>query len=257
MPERNAYQDGVPNWVDLPTPDAEASKAFYGALFGWEFTEEPTDRGVPYVMGRKAGRAVAGMMQKAPDDPTPTFWTNYVAVDDVDVTAAKVSAAGGTVVLEPMDVMESGRMALVADPTGAFLGLWQAGNHIGAELVNEPGAITWNELTTPDVPAAAAFFAEVLGWRAETQAMATGDYTVFLVGDRAIAGAMPPPMEGIPASWTVYFAVEDCDAAVAAAQGLGAALVVPAIDAEPGRFALVADPQGAMFWVMQLAQPGD
>lgn len=258
MPTRTSYQPGTPSWIDLSTPDPEASKAFYGGLFGWEFTAEPTDQGEPYHMAHKKGAAVAGMMRQMPEQAAqgmPPMWASYVSVDDVDATVAKVEPAGGAVLMPPMDVMDSGRMALVADPTGGVIGLWQPKNHIGAGLVNEHGSLTWNELTTPDIPAAAAFYEAVLGWTAETADMGGMAYTTFLLHGDGVAGGMNPPMEGMPTFWGVYFAVDDCDGIVGQATAAGATVLAEPMDIPIGRMAALMDPQGAAFSVIQLADP--
>lgn len=138
-------------------------------------------------------------------------------------------------------------MAVLADPTGAVIGLWQPKEHIGAEVVNEPGALTWNELLTPDVDKAAAFYNTLFGWTAKTEQMGPMTYTELQLDGQSIAGAMPPPMDGIPPHWGIYFAVADTDATVADAKARGATVMAEPMDIPPGRMAVLADPQGAMF----------
>jgi predicted enzyme related to lactoylglutathione lyase len=145
--------------------------------------------------------------------------------------------------------MDAGRMSVVADPTGAPIALWQAKNNIGASVVNEPGAFTWNELQTPDPEAAAAFFGKLVGWKAQYDEGL--DYTVFLVGDSPVGGAMKPAMPGIPPSWLVYFEVADTDDTVAKAKSGGGTVLAEPMDIPPGRFAVLADPQGAVFGVIK------
>jgi predicted enzyme related to lactoylglutathione lyase len=260
MPVRTEYAPGTPSWTDLATPDLDASRRFYGALFGWEFGEEATgDPDNPYVMARQGGKDVAGMMRLSPEMQAggmPPVWSTYVTVVDVDASTATVKELGGAVLTDPMDVMEAGRMAVVADPTGAVLCLWQARGSIGAELVNEPVSLTWNELMTPDVESAKAFYAGLFGWRGETMQMGGEGppYTVWMLGEGGVGGAMTPPMEGMPAYWGVYFAVADCDATVAQAQELGANLLNGPMDVpEVGRMAALMDPQGAAFSVIKNA----
>ena len=181
----------------------------------------------------------------------PPHWNSYISVDDIEATTAKVAGAGGTVIAPPFDVIDAGRMAVIQDPTGAIFELWQAKNHIGASLVNEPGTFTWSELITPDVPKAAAFYKTVLGWDSET----VGEempYTEFKLDGNSIAGGMNPPMPGIPPLWGIYFAVADTDATVAKAKSLGGSVIAEPMDIEPGRFAVLADPQGAMFNVIKM-----
>lgn len=256
MPERTSYAHGIPSWIDLSTPDTDGARAFYGGLFGWTFEEEPAGDQGTYVMCRKGAKAVAGMMRQDPQQAAqgvPPMWNSYVTVDDVEATVGKVASAGGQVVAPPFDVMTSGRMAVVQDPTGAFLSLWEARDHIGAELVNEHGALTWNELTTADVDAAARFYEAVLGWKANY--IEEMDYTGFQVDGDDVAGAMKPQVEGIPPHWAVYLAVDDCDATLARAGELGGEVFLEPMDVPPGRFGGIRDPQGAHFFVLRLAQP--
>jgi predicted enzyme related to lactoylglutathione lyase len=199
------------------------------------------------------GRPVAGLGPQV--SPGPPFWTTYVTVDDVDATTEAVTGAGGQVIMEPLDVLDAGRMAVFADPAGAAFSVWQAMAHVGAGIVNEPGTLSWNELMTTDVEGAKAFYQAVFGWSAVTH---EGEmpYTEFKVNDRSIAGMMAkPPMvpDEVPPHWSVYFAVEDTDATVAKVAELGGQLVMPARDIDPGRFAVVSDPAGATFNVIALA----
>jgi predicted enzyme related to lactoylglutathione lyase len=264
MPERTGYAHGVPSWVDLGTSDVEGAKAFYGAIFGWEAEDVPTDQGVPYTMLSKNGKVVAGLGPIPPDQAAagmPPMWNSYVNVDSVDATVAKVTEAGGTVMMPAMDVMDSGRMAFIADPTGAAIGLWQAGTHTGAQLVNEHGTLFWNELMTDDTAAAGAFYTSVFGWRAEVSQMPDGPYTSFWaegnVEGHAAAGMMGKP-EGaeFPNYWGVYFAVDDVEATLGAVKDSGGQVLMPPMDVpEVGRFAVVQDPQGASFTVMTPVNP--
>ena len=260
MPTRDHYEHGVPNWVDLMTPDTERSRAFYAGLFGWEYTENPTgEDSPPYVMALKEGKPVAGMMQRSEADAAagmPPMWSTYIAVDDIDATFAKVAPAGGQEMMPPMQVMEAGKMALLADPTGAVVGLWERGEHIGAELVNEHGAVTWNELQTPDPDAASAFYAEVLGWGTESMDMGpAGTYTVYTVGENGIGGAMKPPQPGVPPHWSVVFATDDADATAATAQELGGTVHAEPFDMPIGRLTVIADIHGSIFQAIKLDQP--
>lgn len=253
------YSAGVPSWIDLATPDTEAARAFYGALFGWTFDEQPADdNGATYVIANNAGRAASGLMKLSDEmaaSGMPPAWSTYMTVADLDAAAGRVEAAGGAVMQPPMDVMEAGRMAVCADPAGAVFCLWEAKEHIGAEVVNEHGSLTWNELMTPDPAAIVPFYGEVLGWRAETAPMPNGDYTLFHVeggNPQGVAGCMAPPMEGMPSFWGVYFAVDDCDGTVATAKQNGAGVLADPMDLPgTGRMAALTDPQGAAFSVLQ------
>lgn len=260
MPERTNYAPGTPSWIDLATPDVPASKRFYGALFGWDFEEGSDDPNNPYVMALRDGKSVAGMMPLSEEMAAggmPPCWSSYVTVADIDAAAARVTELGGAVMQAPFDVMTAGRMAVCADPTGAVFCLWQAKDHIGAELVNEHGTLTWNEVTTADVAKATEFYVELFGWGAETTDMGPMQYTSFMLGDRPVAGGMSPPVEGIPAYWGVYFNVDDTDALVEQAKGLGASVLAEPIDIPPGRMATLTDPQGAMFSVLTWTDPTD
>ena len=258
MPNVDAYVHGTPSWTDLATPDPEASKAFYGELFGWGYEDNPTDQpGRDYVMANKGDRAAAGMMQLTEEMAAggmPPVWTTYISVDDIEATVAKVAPAGGQVLQPPMDVMEAGRMSVISDPTGAVVCLWEKKEHPGAGVVNEHGAMSWNELLSPDVPQAAAFFDEVLGWTSNTMPMPSGDYTVFFTpggNENGIAGGMTPPMP-MPSAWMVYFMVDDARATAARAAELGAqVLMEPTPVPGVGTLAAFLDPQGAAFSIMQ------
>jgi predicted enzyme related to lactoylglutathione lyase len=258
MTTMTRYPHGVPSWLDLATPDPAASKAFYAELFGWDYTDDPTDRpGVVYTMARKDGRTVAGMMLLSEEMAAagmPPVWSTYVTVTDLEAIAARVEPAGGRLLQPPMEVMDSGRMAVLSDPAGAVISMWEAKNHIGAEVVNEHGALTWNELITPDPAAVTGFYGEVFGWTSETAPMPSGDYTVFHVegGDpQGIAGAMALPEPGMPAFWGVYFHVDDATATAARAAELGATTLMEATAMEGvGTMAALTDPQGAAFSIM-------
>ncbi len=254
MPKRSSYQPGTPSWVDLASPDLAASASFYSSLFGWEVKDQGPESG-HYNMMELGGNAVAGAATIMMEGQPPA-WTTYISVEDADASIDKVKAAGGTVFVEPMDVLDVGRMAVFADPTGAAAAVWQPRRHIGAGLVNEAGALAWNELTTRDPAAAKIFYGEVFGWEGETGEMGDMEYTMWKLGGNEIGGMLTTPAEVPPevaAFWLPYFAVADCDATVATATGLGAALVNGPIDIPAGRFAVVGDPTGAMFGVIALA----
>jgi len=250
--EIDKYEHGVPSWVDLGTADLAAAGAFYSALFGWNVQQGPPESG-GYSIADLRGRPVAGLGPQM--NPGPPVWATYVNVDDADATVAKVAPAGGTVIMPPMDVMDVGRMAVFADPQGAVISVWQAKQHAGAGIVNEPGTLTWNELITTDTDAAAAFYAAVFGWGAVTHGEGAGAYTEFQVAGRSIAGMMaktPEMPAEMPSFWGVYFAVADTDATVKRVAELGGSIMMPPRDIEPGRFAIAVDPTGAMFSVIAI-----
>jgi uncharacterized protein len=259
MSERTSYVAGTPCWVDLGAPDLDVAAEFYGGLFGWEAPERENSAEVGgYRRASKNGADVAGMMPLMQEGQPPA-WTTYVSVEDADATAAAVKEAGGSVIAEPMDVMDLGRMAIFADPTGAVFGVWQPGTFAGAALVNEPGALAWNELNTRDPEAAKAFYGAVFGWGFEDHDMGEmGTYTEWKLGDAPIGGMMDmgntqmPPE--VPAHWLVYFAVESTDAAVETVKASGGNVAFGPIDIPAGRFAVVTDPFGAAFAVIQMPE---
>lgn len=204
------------------------------------------------------GKPVAGMMPP-PIPGIPSNWTTYVCVADADEAAAKVQAAGGQVLQPPMDVFEFGRLAVFSDPVGAVFAIWQPRSHLGSGLANEPGAFTWNELMTTDVEASKTFYSTVFGWEASDESMPGFVYTQFEVAGRPVAGMMPRPPEvpaEVPPFWAVYFAIADTDAACDWISGHGGQVLMPPKDIPPGRFAVAADPQGATFSLITLADAG-
>ena len=253
MPVRTSYTQGTPNWVDLQASDQDAAKAFYSGLFGWTYDDQPMPEGQVYSMAMLGEHAVAAIAPQPPEmvaAGAPPMWNTYLAVDSADDAAAKAEAAGGTIAMAPFDVMDAGRMAFVLDPSGAPVALWQAGRHIGATLVNEPGTINWNELITTD-PAAVAFYQNVLGLTTSTMDMGAGEYTLFEADGQMVGGTTPPQMPGTPNHWHVYFGVADADATVAKATEMGGSVLVPPFDTPVGRMAVIADPQGAVFSIIQ------
>jgi len=225
-------------------------------VFGWSYDDQPMDAGAVYSIAKIGDAQVAAIAPQSPElkaAGAPAMWNTYLAVDSVDDATAKVAAAGGTVAMEPFDVMDAGRMSFVMDPSGAAVALWQAKQHIGAGLVNEPGTVIWNELIT-DNPDAVGFYEQVLGVTTSTADMGENKYTMFEVGGQQVGGTMPPQMAGVPNHWHVYFAVADADATVAKIKQLGGSVVVEPFDTPIGKMAVVADPQGAVFSLFQ-AQP--
>lgn len=255
MSERSSYEPGTPCWVELGgIPDIEKAVGFYGGLFGWDVPEgENPEQTGGYRLAMLRGKPVAGMMPSMQEGQPPA-WNTYVSVADADGTAAAVKEAGGTVIADPMDVMDLGRMAVFADPAGAVFGIWQPGTFVGAEVVKESNAVVWNELNTRDPEAAKSFYGAVFGWGFEEREFETGAYTSLKAGEDSIGGMIDitgrAPDE-VPAHWLVYFAVEDVDATVAKAQETGGGLALEPFDiAEVGRIAIVKDPFGAVFAVM-------
>ncbi|WP_028062102.1 VOC family protein [Solirubrobacter soli] len=256
MPERDGFAPGTPSWVDLATPDVDNAAAFYGELFGWTTeatgTVEETGGYRFFLSGGKKVAGVSPLMQ----DGQPVVWSTYFATDDVDALADRVKEFGGESFFDPMDVMDAGRMGFFGHPAAGAFGGWQAGNHKGAELVNEPVSLAWNTLITPHPEDAAAFFGVVFGLATETQRFGGDEYVLFMLGDHAVAGLMSPPPgmpEGAPAFWGVSFAVEDADATAALAIERGGSMLQEPFDMpDIGRIATVTDPWGASFSVAAL-----
>jgi hypothetical protein len=244
----DTYEHGVPSWVDVTSTDFERSQKFYSEMFGWEIERGPDDLG-GYSMAVLNGRLVAGVSPAMPPE-APPVWSTYVDVASVDHTLAKVTAAGGTTIAGPMDVPAAGRLAVFSDPEGAVIGLWQAGDHKGAGLVNEPGTWAWSELMCDDPEKEKAFYAAVFGWGAVTQGEGPGAYTEWQVSDRSVGGMMKKPMP-MPSFWGVYIAVEDINAAAKKLEELGGGIIQPPTEIEPGIFAVVTDPVGSMFNIFQ------
>lgn len=250
MSERTSYEPGTPSWVDLATPDPAAAKEFYGALFGWQAQDAgPPEETGGYAMFTLRGKNVAGVSPLMSEDQ-PAVWSTYVATDDADAVVARAKDAGGLPIVEPMDVMDAGRMAFVMHPAAGAIGVWQAGRHTGAELVNEPGTFTWSQLHTRDQDGAARFLGDVFGWTRQE----FGGMPMFNIGERGIATAMDMPPgtpDQVPPYWMAIFASADTDGTVAKAAERGGQVLVEPFDIENvGRFAVLADPQGVAFGVI-------
>jgi hypothetical protein len=257
------YPQGTFVWPELGSTDQAAAKRFYPSLFGWRVEETPmAPDQPPYTIFTLKGRACAALYQLMPEQVqqgVPPHWGAYIAVDDCDATMEKVKAQGGAIVMGPYDVMKTyGRMAVCRDPQGAVFSLWQAIDHIGAGVLNEPGALCWTELLTNDTVKAKAFYTSVIGWTTQAMPMAEGEYTIFQRSGDVNAGglmAILPHMGPVPPHWASYFHITDIQATVKRAGELGAKICVPPT-AIPGvgQFALLSDPQGAHFSLLQPAQ---
>jgi len=273
MPERDRYIPGVPCWADTSQPDPEAAVDFYRGLFGWEL-EDAMPPGSPgaYYVARLRGGDVAAVTSAPAGGPATAWWNTYIWVDSADETAAKVRDAGGSIVMEPFDVMDAGRTAVFTDPEGAAFCIWQAKEHRGALIVNEPGAVNFNDLNTRDVEGAKAFYGAVFGW---TTLALEGGFEMWTLpgyGDHlelddpelrkrmvevgapagfedvvATINPLTPDQVDVPAHWGITFAVDDADATAAKATELGGTVVVPPFDAPWVRMTVLTDPQGATF----------
>jgi predicted enzyme related to lactoylglutathione lyase len=271
MPDRDGYIAGVPCWVDTNQPDADAAAQFYGALFGWE-TEDamPPDSPAKYFMARIRGRDVAAISSQM--EPEPPTWNTYIQVESADDTVAKVQDAGGTVVSEPYDVFDSGRLAVFADPQGATFSVWEPRAHLGSRVVNEHGSVNFNDLATTDVEGAKAFYGAVFGWGLLDMGGGGGAWTLPGYGDHLEelnpgtrerfgemgapggfidAVATVRPADGGASAWGVVWGVDDADATAAKAEEFGGKVVVAPVDAPWVRTSVIADPQGATFTANQ------
>ncbi|MBT8479674.1 MAG: VOC family protein [Gemmatimonadetes bacterium] len=260
MAETPNHAAGTFCWVELGSSDQGASRSFYSALFGWEVEDLPMSETSTYTMFHKGGKYTAALYQVDPKLPNaaPDCWAVHVAVDSTDEAAEKAGSLGGLVLAEPFDVLEAGRVAVLQDPTGAVFSIWQPRDHTGVGLKSEHGALCWNELLTRDTGTAREFYGGLFGWTAHEQEMPppTGIYTSFLLGEVPAGGMMQIQSDWgeVPTHWATYFSVDDCDSTVQKAVELGATTMGPTMDIPGvGRFAWLADPLGATFAVITLA----
>lgn len=261
MQETSEFSPGTFCWIELATTDGEAAKKFYTELFDWEYVDNPMGPGMVYTMLKLNGKEVGALYKMMPEmmsQGIPPNWLSYASTASADETAAKAKSLGGTLLKDPFDVMDFGRMAVIQDPTGAVFAVWQSGTHKGASLVNVPGSFCWNELATRDTAKSADFYSGLFDWSKDAQNFGPMEYTMFINDARPAAGMfkITPEMGNLPPHWLVYFAVDDCDAMVQKATGLGANVMKPADDIPGiGRFAILTDPQGAAFAIIKLDSP--
>lgn len=250
-----SHPHGTLSWFDLMTPDAEKARAFYGELFGWTFMVGPAETGF-YGVARVQDRNAAGIGQMPPNAPFPTTWSVYFATDNVEDTCAKAREAGGQVMMGPMDVMQEGRLAMLVDPTGAVFGIWQAINHKGAGVCDEPGSMTWAEVNTKDSAKCRAFYESVFGIEAKEMPIPQTEYYTLHKGEKTIGGVltMTAAWGDIPPHWMPYFAVASADESVERLKNLGGKVMHGPFDTAYGRIAVVADPFGAVFSMIQLSE---
>jgi predicted enzyme related to lactoylglutathione lyase len=247
------HTPGTPCWVSLMVHGLAATQDFYGALFGWEFQPGPQQLG-PYVRALLDGNEVAGVGQLSPDRHVPVAWTPYLASDTVDLTAESVRLCGGTVGVGPLDAADSGRLAICSDPSGAVFGIWQAADHLGTSATGVPGTPAWNELLTFESESVAKFYQTVFRYEEEPVLSADLDYVILHLDGRPVAG-----IHGVGnvlardrgPHWMTYFDVDDADDAVERLLRLGGHVLRPVRDSAHGRVALVADPEGARFSLLQ------
>jgi len=256
MSEETTFKPGTPCWIDLGTPDQDAAGDFYGRLFGWTLHEdENAEQTGGYRTAEIDGRTVGGVM-KLMQEGQPPAWLTYFATDDADATVAGAREAGGQVIVEPMSVLDYGRMAVLADPTGAAFGIWQAGTNVGFGVVKEAGAVNWAELNTRDTGTAKEFYGAVFGWSFDDQEFeGSGMYTAITLGEETFGGMIDitdrVPAE-VPAHWLVYFTVDDAEEAASAANEAGGEVVFgPQEIPKVGALAVIKDPFGAIFAVIR------
>ncbi len=262
MADFTSHAPGTFSWPELATSDQKAGVAFYCALFGWDVNEQPIGPTEVYSMFQMRGKPVGAASTQQPQERqmgVPPHWNAYVTVVNVDESAKKAESLGGKLFMPPFDVMDAGRMAILQDPTGAAFQIWQAKRSIGAEILNEPGALCWTELTTSDTAAAETFYSQLFGWGVKHSAAgAPMEYTEFSVNGQPSIGMMPKPAQmpaHIPPYWLPYFQVANADASAAKVNELGGSIMVPPQDIpNTGRCAVASDPQGAMFAVFQFTQ---
>jgi uncharacterized protein len=259
MTEVTKHEPGSFSWAELATSDPQAAKKFYTGLFGWSIKDNPMGEDFVYTLLQIGGKDVAALyklMKEQAEQGVPPNWMCYVAVENADETAKKAKSLGGTLIAEPFDVMDYGRMAVIQDPEGAILSIWQPRTHTGVQRVEEPGTMCWCELSTRDIARAEKFYTSLFGW-----GLKTGDpaYHEITRGGVPIGGILPmtPEMKDVPPHWGIYFMVSDCDGTVEKAKSLGGKVGVPPTDIpKTGRFAVLQDPQGAFFNVIKLDSVG-
>ena len=264
MPTVTAHAPGTFSWPELGTVDTQAAKRFYTSLFGWQFKDTDMGPNGVYTIFTLNGRDVSAMYTLMPEmlkNGVPPNWGSYVTVENTDRAAEKAKSLGATVVMAPIDVMDHGRMAVIQDPQGATFSVWQPKNHIGATVLNEPGSLAWTQLNAKDTAGAKKFYPALLGWKVQDDempaAMGGGAYTTWLKADGPAGGMMTMPKEApAPSHWLPYFAVANVDAVATQAGTLGALTYVPPTDIPgTGRFAVLADPQGATFAIVKFSTP--
>lgn len=244
MGERTSYAPGTFSWAELVTSDADAAKAFYTTLFGWSYNDVPIGESQIYSMAVRDGKTVAALFA----GDRPPHWGCYFSVASVEESTAKAKELGANVMAEPFDVMDAGRMSVFADPTGAIASLWEARNSVGAQLVNQAGALTWCDLLTRDADAAEAFYGGLFGWTFEAIPGGQG-YRVIKNGERSNGGIQPLETPETPPSWMPYFGHEDLGRLLGEIDGLGGRVFNGPIQMPQGSIAVLGDPQGAAFAV--------
>lgn len=260
MARVDTHAPGDFNWYDLMTPDMAASKKFYAGLFGWTASDQPSDGGGPYALFEKEGDPVAGigeMNEQMKSSGMPPVWNAYVCVAELEPALEKIGSQGGRTIFGPIDVMDHGRLAYFQDPEGAVLALWQAKQHIGSCRRHEAGTVCWTELATRDISAATEFYTSVFGWEdVDNPHGPPAGYRTLKNGARDIGGILQMTDEwgDMPAHWSLYFEVDDCQASAEQLTGLGGSVKFGPFEAPVGHIAVCADDVGAHFYLMQLSE---
>ncbi|MHB8657395.1 MAG: VOC family protein [Solirubrobacteraceae bacterium] len=250
MGHRTKYAPGAFCWTDLTTDDQEGSKAFYAGLFGWEATDNPVGEGIVYSMMSIEGQNVAAISpqpERQREAGVPPTWNSYISVESADAVLQRAGELGANIHAPAFDVLDAGRMGVIQDPQGAYFLVWESKLHIGASLVNAHGALSWNELASPDLDVSASFYSDLFGWQIQSLPGAPMPYMTIMSsghGNGGIRPAMPP---GTAPHWLVYFGCDELDATAAEAEMLGAKLLGEKVSIGPGEIVTVQDPQGAMF----------
>lgn len=262
MATMTAYHPGQFCWVDLMARDLQHAQDFYCSLFDWTAELQDTQGGPPYVIFKYGGQMVAGLGQMdagMKSSGMPPIWSSYVNVEDADATVGRVAGLGGTVLMPVMDVLDAGQMAIIQDPSGAPLSLWQKKQHFGAELVNLPGSLVWNELITPEPEKVIPFYEQLFGWSIAKEESSEANYWNIKNNGRMNGGLMERTAEmgPFPPCWCTYFAVADISATVDRLQSLGGAICRPPFEVGVGHIAVVADNDGGVFNVIQMTVPPD
>jgi predicted enzyme related to lactoylglutathione lyase len=251
MAERTKYSPGSFSWTDLATTNQDAAKQFYGQLFGWEPVDYPMGEGVVYSMMQIGGKdvaAIAPQPEQMRDAGAPSAWNSYVTVESADAAVDRAEKLGATILGPAFDVMDVGRMAVIQDQQGGVFMVWEPKQHIGASLVNAPGALAWNELASTNMDASADFYRELFGWQIEPMEGAGGmPYLLIKNADGQMNGGIRPAQETEPTYWLVYFGADDIDTRMARAGELGGTTLVPTMDIGMGKIGVIQDPQGAVF----------
>lgn len=260
MATRTSYDKGTFSWVDLAAHDMDKAQEFYGKVFGWACETMDTQGGPPYAEFRLEGKGAGGLgelNEAMKSQGIPPMWNSYISVRDIEGVTAKCTELGGTVTVPAMKVLEAGSLAFIQDPTGGNVGLWQPDQHAGAGVVNEPGSFCWNELATRDVEKAREFYGKLLDWDYEEKDGTPSKYYIIKNNGNPNGGLMQMTEEwgDIPPHWMVYFASSDIEATAKSVEQHGGKINVPPFDIGVGKIAVVADPQGAVFSLIQLAQP--